>query len=352
MDIQRNKFFNKAKNINDIKITAIKSEEPRRERRDSDREEKMEEFLTDGNRQVDNPIFIQTDSQYAPKGLMKILNRLVLFIVIFLVGGIGGVWMDQLVIPKLALKEPFKNYAFLKSINDHTSIINQTNNVIISDDSALLESIRKISPSVVGITANYVFTEKLSAAKLKARIKPKITIENRSLNGVFITSDGLVLTRDPQNFKIDLVKNEFTEVNYTVSFGEKEWTVSGSENITFYDAVNKTVKDTEKGSLVILKIKAENLPVVDFGDSINAEAGQRVVALGNNIFSGIISENGVKGIIRIDNYPSSSYFGSGPLVDTKGKIIGINIIDKNDRAGSSFIGVDEFKDFIKQVIGG
>lgn len=351
MEMEKHKISSGMKDTSDIKITSIKNDESEWGRIEKNRDEKMEDFLAESNRGENNPIFIPTDGQYKPRGLIKILNYLALFLLIFLIGGAGGVWMDQSIMPKLAAREPFKNYAFFKSINDRTSIINQTNNVIISDDSALLESVRKVNPSVVKITANYVFQEKLSASKIKAGVKPKTSIENRNLSGVIITSDGLILTRDPQNFQIDLKKNDFTEVNYTISYSGKEFMVSGLENITFYDAVDKAVSGTEKGNMVILKIKAENLPVVALGDSINAEVGQRVVALGNSIFSGIISERGAKGIISIDNYPSGAYFGSGPLVDNKGKMIGINIIDEKDQAGGSFIGVDEFKDFIRQVIG-
>lgn len=339
------------KNTNDIKITSINNEESEQNAREKDRDEKMDEFLSENNKGTSNPIFIPTDSQYKPKGLMKIAGQLAMVALIFLVGGIGGVWMDQSVMPKLAAQEPFKNYSFFKSINDRTSIIYQPSNVTISDDSAILESIRKVNPSVVKITANYIFKEKPPAKKKASAPVLKTSVENRNLNGVIITSDGLVLTRDPQNFQIDLAKNDFTEVNYTVSFSGKEFTVSGSENITFYDAVDKAVSGTEKGNMVILKIKAENLPVIALGDSINAEVGQRVVALGNSVFSGIISERGAKGMFSVDNYPSGAYYGSGPLIDNKGKMLGINFIDKNDRAGNTFIGVDEFKDFIRQVMG-
>jgi len=351
METQKHKISSGVKDISDIKITSIKNENSYQDGREKDRDEKMEEFLAERNHEENNPIFIPTDGQYKPRGLIKIFNRLAVFLLIFLVGGAGGVWMNQSVMPKLAAEEPFKNYAFFKSVNDRTSIINQTNNVIISDDSALLESVRKVNPSVVKITANYVFKEKLSVYQEKIGVKPKTNIENRNLNGVIIASDGLILTRDPQNFQIDLKKNDFTEVNYTISYNGKEYTVSGLENITFYDAVDKAVSGTEKGNMVILKIEAENLPVIALGDSINAEVGVRVVALGNSIFSGIISNRGAKGIISIDNKPPSAYFGGGPLVDNKGKMIGINIVDGNDQAGGSFIGVDEFKDFIRQVIG-
>lgn len=340
------------KEINDIKVTSIKNEGFHEDMREKERTEKMEEFLAESNRQAANPIFIPTEGQYKPKGLIKMVGYLAMFLFIFLVGGAGGVWMDQSVIPSLANKYPFKNYAFFKSISDRTNIINNTNNVIISDDSALLESVRKVSPSVVKITANYVFKEKPPTTKKKTTVELKTSIENRNLSGVIITGDGMILTRDPQNFAIDLKKYDFTEVNYTVSYGGNEYTVSGVENMTFYDAVDKTVSGMEKGNLVILKIKAENLPVVALGDSANLELGQRVVALGNSLFSGIISERGERGTISIDNNPSGSYFGSGPLIDNKGKMVGINIINEKNIATANFIGVDDFKDFIRQVIGG
>lgn len=340
------------KDINDIKITSINQEELIEGKRDKERSEKMEEYLAESNRQANDPIFIPTEGQYKPKGLMKIINNLAMLALVFLVGGAGGIWMEASVIPKLSDKEPFKNYAIIKSITDRTNIINNTQNVIVSDDSSLLDSIRKVNPSIVKVTANYIFREKTPATKKKTTAEPKTSIENRNLSGVIITSDGLILTRDPQNFAIDLKKNDFIEVNYTVSYGGKDYVVSGLENITFYDAVDKSVSGMEKGNLVILKIQAENLPVVALGDSASAETGQKVVALGNNIFSGLISERTDRGIISIDNTPLPSYYGSGPLIDNKGRVLGVNIINDKDISTRSFISVDEFKDFIKQVVGG
>ena len=90
--------------------------------------------------------------------------------------------------------------------------------------------------------------------------------------------------------------------------------------------------------LAVLKINDPNLSAAEWGDSDDLEVGDPVIAVGNpfglmrTVTSGIISAKGRKNIIQqLDNQdflqtdaavnPGNS---GGPLVDMKGKVIGIN----------------------------
>jgi len=350
--------------MDDIKIKSIDEDNAMRNNFRKDSGNKLEEYLSDANQDKANPVFIQTEDQYKPKGLMRLINHAGKMLMIFLLGGLGGVWFEHSVLPVISTREPFESYSFFKAIKERTVIINRTEEIKITEDNNRLDMIRKTSPAIVSIAANYVFQEK-PPAKKKANAPPlKTKIETRNLSGTIITSDGLVLTRDPKNFSADLLKSyNLQETSYIVKYKENEYTITGSQNIVFFGTAGKFGEGDLRNNIAILKMKASNLPVAVLGDSSNLEAGTAAVALGNNLFSGMISEikkqsygegdskSEVK-IIMMDKSAPPGYFGSGPVVDFSGKLLGINIIDLGGVATGNFIAIENFRSFINEVIGG
>ncbi len=267
-------------------------------------------------------------------------------------------------IPKMSMMPEFENLSFFKQIKDRTTIINRTETVKISDDTALLEAVRKTNPAAVKVVANYVLQENPPAIKKKnTTFVPKIKVETKTLTGIILTNDGLILTRDPKIFSAEAVKGyQFKEVSYNISYKENNFTVSGSSDITFFNSLNKTSATDWRNNIVLLRVKASNLPVVALGDSSTSEIGEKVILLGNNVFSGIISEIrkddfSIKdlpaqvGVISTDSSLNQNYFGGGPLVNLKGELLGVNIVDGQGSPTNSFVAVNDFKGFINQVIG-
>lgn len=325
---------------------------------------KLEEYLADNSQEKIEPIFIPTDEQYKPAGLLRFFSLLSKAVLIFLLGGIGGVWMEHVLIPKMGVMPQFEKYSFFKGIKDRTTIINRSETIKISEDTALLEAVRKTNPATVKIIANYVLQEIPPATKKKsAAFAPKIKVETTTLAGIILTSDGLVLTRDPKIFSAEAAKGyELKEISYNVSYKENNFTALGSSNITFFDSLNKTSANDWRNNIVLLRVKASNLPVIALGDSAASESGEKIILLGNSIFSGIISEirkddfstkdlPTIISVISVDSSLNQNYLGGGPLVNLKGELLGINIIDARGKATNSFIAVNDFKGFINQVIG-
>lgn len=325
---------------------------------------KLEEYLADNSQDKNEPIFIPTVEQYKPTGLLNVLNRLSKLAIIFLFGGLGGVWMEHIILPKIATMPAMEKFSFFKEIKNRTTIINRSEIIKISEDTALLETIRKTNPSTVKITANYILQENLPATKKKsATFVPKIKVETSKLVGLILTSDGLILTRDPKNFSAEALKGySLKEVSYNVNYKENIFTAEGSSNITFFNSLNKTDSFDWRNNIVLLKIKASNFPVIALGDSATSEVGEKVIFFGGNVFSGIISEirqddfsqkdlSAVVNVISVDHPVSQNYLGGGPLVNLKGELLGINIVDQQGHATNSFVGVNDFKGFINQVIG-
>lgn len=144
-------------------------------------------------------------------------------------------------------------------------------------------------------------------------------------SGVVISSDGYIATN---NHVID----HSTEIEVVLN-----------DNRSFKAQVIGTDPDTD---LALIKIDAENLPTINFGDSENIQVGEWVLAIGNpfeyrsTVTAGIVSAKGRNiGILRNrvgDNQDRSieSFIqtdaavnpgnSGGALVNLKGELVGIN----------------------------
>ncbi|MBP7821890.1 MAG: trypsin-like peptidase domain-containing protein [Saprospiraceae bacterium] len=138
-------------------------------------------------------------------------------------------------------------------------------------------------------------------------------------SGVIISSDGYIVTN-----------------NHVVDFAD-EVTVTLNDNRTFSAKIIGTDPTTD---MAVLKIDANNLPVMQKADSDAAKVGEWVLAVGNpfelnsTVTAGIISAKGrtlevnsrrdaIESFIQTDAVVNPGNSG-GALVDTKGRLIGIN----------------------------
>ncbi len=138
-------------------------------------------------------------------------------------------------------------------------------------------------------------------------------------SGVIYSKDGYIITN-----------------NHVVDFAD-EVEVTTYDNRTFRAKVVGTDKTTD---LAVLKIEADNLPVLQLADSDKAEVGEWVLAVGNpfdltsTVTAGIISAkardiNILRGSKSIESFiqtdaavnPGNS---GGALVDAQGRLLGIN----------------------------
>lgn len=135
-------------------------------------------------------------------------------------------------------------------------------------------------------------------------------------SGFLVSSDGYIVTNNH-------VIKDATQVSVTLNDGtEYEATVKGSDPRT---------------DLALLKIDAEGLPFLTFGDSDSLRAGEWVVAVGNpfglegTITKGIVSAKGRQdlGIAPYEDFiqtdaainPGNS---GGPLLNVRGEVVGVN----------------------------
>lgn len=152
-------------------------------------------------------------------------------------------------------------------------------------------------------------------------------------SGVIISTDGYIITNNH-------VVDGATELDITLNDGR---TFKG-----------KLIGADEVTDIALVKVDAEDLPVIPFGDSEKLKVGEWVLAVGNpfnltsTVTAGIVSAKG-RGIQRGTNMKIESFIqtdaavnpgnSGGALINTKGELIGINTAiysETGNYAGYSF----------------
>jgi serine protease Do len=144
-------------------------------------------------------------------------------------------------------------------------------------------------------------------------------------SGFFISSDGLIVTNR------HVVDDEKAEYTVFTNDGKK------------YEA--QVLAKDSAFDVAILKVKGNNFPYLEFGDSSNLKLGQTVIAIGNalgefrnSVSVGVISgiarsvvagdtfgrTEQLEGVIQTDAAINPGNSG-GPLLDIHGKVIGVNV---------------------------
>ncbi len=177
------------------------------------------------------------------------------------------------------------------------------------DENAVLDTIEKVSKSVVNI----------STIKLVHNMFYQAVPVGGTGSGTIIDANGLILTN-----------------NHVVGGAEKI-------NVTLWN--NQVLEGTIEGSctihdMAVIRVKGKDFPASQLGDSDKLRVGQRVFAIGNpfglaggpSVTSGVISainrtiesERGlIENLVQTDASINPGNSG-GPLVDMTGKIIAIN----------------------------
>ena len=196
--------------------------------------------------------------------------------------------------------------------------------VIVQENSAITDVVKRVSPAVVSITSQatttsiFGFTQQSQGAG----------------TGIVISSDGLIMTN-----------------RHVVSDVSASYSVFMSDGKEYKDA--KVIARDTVNDIAFVKIDAKNLTVAELGDSSQVVVGQKVVAIGNalgqfqnTVTTGIISGLGrpitagdgangssenLDNLLQTDAAINSGNSG-GPLVNLEGQVIGMNTAIAGDGA--------------------
>lgn len=238
-----------------------------------------------------------------------------LFVTVFFVGGIGGVFFEHSIIPRLASSHFFSRFSWVKSISENITIINKTEQVTIREDDSIEQVVSQPATAVVNIIA---IKESAKEAKVPAVHMSKGT------TGVLVTNDGVVATYRDALYEGD--------AKYVILL----------ENGQPYDA--RVLGTDPLTNLSFLKIEGDSLPAIAFANSDDARVGKKLIAIGNssteyqNRFSIGILENKDKtfnlagktvsssekweGVFSLNIKSPNEYIG-GPVVQWNGEMAGI-----------------------------
>ncbi|KKP96185.1 MAG: 2-alkenal reductase [Candidatus Moranbacteria bacterium GW2011_GWE1_36_7] len=245
----------------------------------------------------------------------RIARTIFILVVIFCVGGIGGVYFDQQILPFIRTNKQLSRINFLKRSAENVTVINKTEQITIKEDDSINEIASQASNAVVNI---------ISLSSQKDFPINKTTSLDRSGTGVLVSSDGMIVT----------YRGAIIEKNATYQV----FLYNGNN----YEA--KLVGIDEFADLAYLKIDVSNLTTISFGDSSSVTPGKKVVAIGNSFGEyqnryavGLLSNiaktynlagktvsfsEKMEGVFESDLNNRPEYIG-GPIIGYSGDMIGL-----------------------------
>ncbi|MDQ5944456.1 MAG: hypothetical protein QG658_524 [Patescibacteria group bacterium] len=192
------------------------------------------------------------------------------------------------------------------------SAIEQSKQVTLQENSATIDLVKKVGPSVVSINTSTTVQSFFGAEE-----------QQGAGTGVIVSSDGLILT------------------NKHVVQGASTVTVTNTDGKQFE---GKILALDAANDIAFIKVEATGLPAADLGDSDKVEVGQRAIAIGNAL--GEYSNTVTTGVISGKQRPVQASDGQGntetltnlfqtdaainpgnsggPLLNIEGQVIGIN----------------------------
>jgi len=242
-----------------------------------------------------------------------------------------------------------KNYQILSSLVVGTLvglllsalILNKDKNLSTSLEPEILsssfsKSIKKASPAVVNIYSEILVNKRNDNLPFSRRFNSifglnRTRIESSLGSGVIFSSDGYILTNQ------HVIGDKSVGITVELASGRKE---------------EARIVGIDKGTdLAVLKIdQGKDVPSIEIGNSDDLMIGDIVLAIGNpyglgqSVSMGIISATG-----REFGNPYSDYIqtdasinkgnSGGALIDTSGRLIGINTMIRSSSGGSEGIGL-------------
>ncbi len=263
----------------------------------------------------------------------------------------------------LAMVLGFGGYTAYSTLTANTTTLGSTTTTVISasaddssDSSTLAEQVaQKCLPSVVSID---IYTKSSSTSSYGFEMpgtSDDSTLTNTSLgSGVVISSDGYIITNNHVVEDADAIKATINDVEYDAE-------LVGSDS---------------SSDIAVIKVDATDLTAIEIGNSSDLNVGEWVMALGspfgleNSVSTGVVSalqrsntmQDSTTGetviypnMIQTDATINPGNSG-GALVDSQGKLIGINSMISSYSGSSSGVGfaipVDYAIDLAQQLIEG
>lgn len=249
--------------------------------------------------------------------LKRITRWLAFAVLIFVLGGMGGVYFQQYVLPRVRANKVLSRIDFLKKTAENITVINKTEQITVKDDDSISQLAAQSSATVVEIIS-VAKTGAQNARNLQNKLQP--VVESKIGSGIIGTSDGMLVT----------YRGAILEKNATYQVLLSDSSVHEAKLIGVDEFTN----------LAFLKIEASNLSVVTFGDSNNLPAGKKLLIVTGfqKYAAGILSSKNktfnlggmaisvsekMEGVLTTDFNQSEDFQGAA-VVTYGGELMGLN----------------------------
>jgi serine protease Do len=254
-------------------------------------------------------------------------SKVILVTSIVLISIVVNLATQFFVWPRLSTIPFFARYQ-LEGRDEKTIIINKTEKITVKEEFSLTKPAEKIMPAITRVY--FIPKKKVTDGAIKLNIQ--------SSTGVILSGDGVIATTFPEfNLEDKVIKVFLAD--------DREFTAEVKNEDIF-------------NGLLILKIKADNLPVAPFGESNNLHNGEKLILSGQSVSDNrpifalrTIQEHtkdfNKKGleflysdenseVFILDNVVDQQFVG-GPAVDFNGTVVGLISSVKNINGEISFI---------------
>ena len=203
------------------------------------------------------------------------------------------------------------------------------NRSLESMDSEFTDLVDRVIPSVVSITTTTAPGREALVRQFFGMAGGGAPQTSKMGSGMIVSPEGHIVT------------------NWHVINGALEVAVQLNDGRTF---TARVAGADPRSDIAVLKVEAEGLTPIDFGDSESVRVGQMVFAVGNpfglqeTVTQGIISAKGRRTLSEASNefFQTSTTINpgnsGGPLIDIRGRVIGINNFIISRSGGSEGIG--------------
>ncbi len=250
------------------------------------------------------------------------------FLAILVIGGLGGVLAERLVVPYLVNNFGLNKIEWLKQVKNNATVVNKVERVVINESTAIEDAAERVGAAMVGIV-----TKKSIGSAGKMRLE-QVVAEG---SGFILTSDGVIVTA---NNLVPSFKAPEQAVYYIVK----------DDKLISAQVVKRDVAN----NLVLLKIQESNLSSASLSDAGEMRLGQRLIWLGvelnkNNVLTkfmnvGVIRSLGDEGAITTLGKERETMNG-GAVIDLKGEVVGLSLIDYTGQVKIVLIG--KIKELLK-----
>lgn len=255
--------------------------------------------------------------------LKKIVKILFFCLFVFLLGGLGGVWLDRIFLPTLLVKYPLLNqYELLKRVNERTTVVYETRDIKISQEEAASSAIEKTKPTIAEIMAK---NETGSYVKIGT--------------GIILTSDGYLITPLKNIYSGEALNQD---IQVKLANGKSYTAGIAAQNPNY--------------GLAILKISESNLSVIPYANSEELKLGEKIIVVDDAIVTDIISkfidnyvmpgstDSSFQKRIQIVQNLGDAYIGSA-VINLEGRLVGV------EQGANIVIPISEVREFINQSVG-